>query len=81
MNNKYLLYSCGQIVWFDFMAHQPLKVIWYQIHFYTYILEYIQFSLVGFYSISTVVGYLMPKPLYTYVLRYMICKHIFVDEI
>ena len=27
------------------------------------------FGLVGFYSISTVIGYLMPNPLYTYILN------------
>ena len=32
---------------------------------------------VGFYGISTIVGYLIPKPAYTYILNiYMICKHI-----
>ena len=32
--------------------------------------------MVGFYAISTIVRYLMPNPLYTYILLYMICKHI-----
>ena len=27
------------------------------------------FGLVGFYGISTIVGYLMPNPLYTYILN------------
>ena len=32
---------------------------------------------VGFYGISTIEGYLMPNPVYTYILDiYMICKHI-----
>ena len=32
---------------------------------------------VGFYGISTIVGYLMPNPVYTYILNiYVICKHI-----
>ena len=35
---------------------------------YIYI-RYIWFSLVGFYGISTIVGYLMPNPVYTYVLN------------
>ena len=35
---------------------------------YIYI-KYIYFSLVGFYGISTIVGYLMPNPLYTYILN------------
>ena len=34
---------------------------------YIYI-KYIGFGLVGFYGISTIVGYLMPNPLYTYIL-------------
>ena len=34
---------------------------------YIYI-KYIWFGFVGFYSISTIVGYLMPNPLYTYIL-------------
>ena len=39
---------------------------------YIYI-KYIGFGLVGFYGISTIVGYLMPNPLYTYILNiYMI---------
>ena len=33
----------------------------------------IWFGLVGFYGISTIVGYLMPNPLYTYIYQiYMI---------
>ena len=35
---------------------------------YIYI-KYIGFVLVGFYGISTIVGYLMPNPLYTYILN------------
>ena len=35
---------------------------------------------VGFYGISTMVGYLMPNPAYAYVHINMICKH-FVDNI
>ena len=33
---------------------------------YIYI-KYIRFGLVWFYGISTIVGYLMPNPLYTYI--------------
>ncbi len=32
-------------------------------------IRYIRFGLVGFYGISTIVGYLMPNPLYTYTLN------------
>ena len=35
---------------------------------YIYI-EFIGFGLVGFYGISTIVGYLMPYNLYTYILN------------
>ena len=35
---------------------------------YIYI-RYIKFGWVGFYGISTIVGYLMPNPLYTYILN------------
>ena len=35
---------------------------------YLYI-KYVWFCLVGFYGISTIVGYLMPNPLYTYILN------------
>ena len=34
---------------------------------YTYI-KYVGLGLVGFYGISTIVGYLMINPLYTYIL-------------
>ena len=36
---------------------------------YIYIIKYIWFGLVGFYGISTIVGYLTPNPLYTYILN------------
>ena len=32
-------------------------------------IKYIGFGLVGFYGISTIVGYLMPNPLHTYILN------------
>ena len=35
---------------------------------YIYI-KYIKFRLVGFYGISTIIDYLMPNPLYTYILN------------
>ena len=35
-------------------------------------------DMVRFYGISTTIGYLMPNPVYTYILNiYMVCKHIF----
>ena len=46
-----------------------MEVIQCQIFFiYTYI-RYIGFSLVGFYGISTIVGYFLPNPLYTCILN------------
>ena len=45
----------------SFMAYLPLSL-------YIYI-RYIWFGLVGFYVISTIVGYSMPNPLYTYIVN------------
>ena len=39
----------------------------YEYHKYVY--ETIYTYMVGFYGISTIVGYLMPNPLYTYILN------------
>ena len=36
---------------------------------HSYITFTLNFDLVGFYGISTIVGYLMPNPLYTYILN------------
>ena len=44
-----------------FKAKSPSYIY---IYIYIYI-EYIGFDLVGCYGISTIVGYLMPNPLYT----------------
>ena len=38
---------------------------------YVYINASIQFGLVWFYGISTIVGYSMPNPVYTYIVAYM----------
>ena len=45
---------------------------------YIYI-KYIWFGFVWLYGISTIVGYFMPNPFYSYI-EYMITKH-FVDKI
>ena len=37
--------------------------------------DLVRVVVVGFYGISTIVGYLMPNPQYTY-FKYMICKHL-----
>ena len=61
-------------VWFDW-------VLWHINHCWLFnaksslniYIRYIWFSLVGFYGISTIVGYLMPNPIYTYILnKYMV---------
>ena len=40
------------------------------------------FCLVGFNGMSTIVGYLMPNPLYTYVWNiYMVCKYMEVSVV
>ena len=39
------------------------------IHYLITYIKYVEFGLVGFYGISTIVGYLMPNPLYTYILN------------
>ena len=58
------------MIWFGW-------ILWYINHyrlfnakssFYIYI-KYIGFDLVGFYGISTIVGYLMPNLFYTYILN------------
>ena len=36
---------------------------------YSYVLKSVGFGLVGFYGISTIVGYSMLNPLYTYILN------------
>ena len=47
----------------------------YRSTLYIYI-KYIWFGLVWFYGISTIVGYLKPNPLYTYIWNIMIHEHI-----
>ena len=68
--------------YFKFYTYIYIYIIFYTYtHIYIYIYIYIKYvyNLVwlGFYSISTIIGYLMPSPLYTYILNiYMICNHI-----
>ena len=49
------------------MAYKPFWLFNAKSSLYIYI-KYTGFGLVGFYGISTIVGYLMPNPLYTYIL-------------
>ena len=60
----------GWVLWYI----NPFRLFYAKSFLYIYI-KYIRFGLVGFYGISTIVGYLMPTPLYAYILN-MICKHI-----
>ena len=48
------------------MAYQPCKLFNAKSSLY---IKYIGFGLVGFYGISTLVGYLMPNPQYTFILN------------
>ena len=59
------------LVWFGFMAYQHYRLSNTKSSLYIYI-KYIWLGLVAFYCISTIVGYLMPNPLYTYILIYRI---------
>ena len=66
------LYTCilniYNLVWFGFMAYQHCRLFNAKSSLYIYI-KYIWFGLVWFYGISTIVGYLMPNSLYTYILN------------
>ena len=53
--------------WFGFVLWHINPCRLFNAKSYLYI-KNIWFVLVGFYSISTIVGYLMPNPLYTYIL-------------
>ena len=77
--------------------HMYIKYIWFGlVGFYWHInhcrlfnaksclhmyIKYIWFGLVGFYGISTIVGYLMPNPLYTYISNIYDLQTYFVDNI
>ena len=59
------------------MKSESIKLLWHINHHrllyaksYLYIyIKYIEFGLVGFYGTSTIIGYLMLNPLYTYILN------------
>ena len=66
---KYIL-NIYDLVWLGFIAYQLLWVIQCHIYILIYIyIKYISFGLVGCYGISTIVSYLMPNPIYTYILN------------
>ena len=57
-------------VWFDLVLWRikPYRLFKAKSSLYLYI-KYIWFGWVGFYGISIIVGYLMPNPLYKYILN------------
>ena len=60
------------LVWLGFLAYQPLYVISpgpMSNRLHRYILNIYDLVWLGFNGISTIVGYLMPKPLSTYILH------------
>ena len=64
------------MIWFGWVLCHINHCRLFNAKFSLYIyIKYIGFGLVGFYGISTIVGYLMPNPLYTYILH-MISKYI-----
>ena len=57
------------MIWFGWVLWQINSCWLFNAKFSLYIyIKYIGFGLVGFYGISTIVGYLMPNLLYTYIL-------------
>ena len=57
------------LVWFGWVLRHINHCRLFNAKFSTYIyIKYIWFVLVGFYGISTIISYLMPNPLYTYIL-------------
>ena len=57
------------MIWFGWVLWHINHCRLFNAKFYLCIyIRYIWFGLVGFYGTSTIVGYLMPNPLYTYIL-------------
>ena len=58
------------IFWFGWVLYHINHYRLFNAKSFLYIyIRYIGFGLVGFYGTSTIVGYLMPNPLYTYILN------------
>ena len=68
------------MIWFVWILYyiNHCKLFNAKSSFYIYI-KYIRFGLVRFYGISIIVGYLMPNPLYKYMI-YMICRNILLTK-
>ena len=54
------------LVWLDFMAINHCRLLNAKYSLYIY-MKYIEFGLVGFYGISTIIGYLLPNPIQIYI--------------
>ena len=55
------------MIWFGWVLWHVNNCRLFNAKFLSYIyIKYIAFDLVGFYGISTIVGYLIPNPLYIY---------------
>ena len=52
----------------EWLLYHFCDTLYIYIYIYIHIYIYIWFGLVGFNGISTIAGYLMPNPLYTYIL-------------
>ena len=78
-NAKSSLYIYIKYIWFGFgwvLWHINHCRLFNTLSSFSYI-KYVGFGLVDFHGISTIVGYLMPNPLYTYISNiYMIWKPI-----
>ena len=57
--------ACGRV---DLWYINHSKLFSAKSSLYVYV-KYISFGLLGFYGISTIIGYLMPNPHYTYMLN------------
>ena len=58
------------MIWFGWVLWHINNCKLFNTTFSLYIyIKYIEFGLGKFYGISTIVGYLMPNPLYTYILN------------
>ena len=62
-----LIYICFGLIWWHLNHCRLFNA---KSSLYTFI-KYMCFGLVWFYGISTIVGYIMPNPLYTYILIYI----------
>ena len=66
------------LIWFGFMGINHCWLFNAKSSLYIYI-ENIWFGLVGFYGIPTIVGYLVPNPLYIYIYIYIYIYMIWFD--